>query len=92
MYLPPMSDDATPAPATPAPTPSLRGFINSEPVSTAAAVALTYHGYKRTGSILWALFYGAMGKWVPAIAVPVSMAQGFGEEKPCACAERKPRP
>jgi len=81
MYLNPMGDAA---PATSADEKfSLRDAINSEPVSTAAAVALTYHGYRRTGSILWALLYGAMGKWVPLVAVPISLAQGYGEKKPC---------
>jgi len=66
-----------------APKMSLRDALNSEPVSTAAAVALTYHGYKRTGSILWALVYGALGRWIPVIAVPISIAQGFGAKKEC---------
>lgn len=63
--------------------PSLRDRLNSEPVSTAAAVALVYHGYKRTGSILWALVYGAAGKWFPIEAVPIAVAQGFGTKKEC---------
>jgi hypothetical protein len=62
---------------------NLRDTINSEPVSTASAIALTYHGYKRTGSIVWALIYGALGKWKPVIAVPIALAQGYGERKPC---------
>jgi len=81
MYLTPMGDTQ---PVTTSDSKfNLRSVINSEPVSTASAVALTYHGYKRTGSILWALFYGAMGKWVPAVAVPISLAQGFGTKKAC---------
>jgi hypothetical protein len=78
MYLP--TGDAAP---TPAPGFNLHDAINSDGVKTASAVALTYHGYKRTGSVLWALFYGAMGKWVPAVAVPVALAQGFGAKKEC---------
>jgi hypothetical protein len=74
--------DAAPA-TTPASSFNLHDAINSDSVKTASAIALTYHGYKRTGSILWALFYGAMGRWVPVVAVPVSLAQGFGERKPC---------
>lgn len=58
-------------------------FVNSDAISTASGVALVYHGYKRTGSLVWALIYGALGKWKPAIAVPVAFAQGFGKRKPC---------
>lgn len=65
-------------------TPStLRGAINSEPVSTAAAAALVYHGYRRTGSLTWALIYGLAGRWFPLGAVPVALAQGFGAKKEC---------
>jgi len=81
MYMAPMGD-ATAAAATPQPT-TLRQAINSEPVSTAAALALTYHGYRRTGSIIWALLYGLAGRVVPVAAVPIALAQGFGERKPC---------
>lgn len=77
MYLP--VGDTAPA----APTTSLRDVVNSDTVSTASMVALTYHGYKRTGSLFWALVYGLAGRWVPVVAVPVSLAQGFGERKPC---------
>ncbi len=66
-----------------APKTSLRDAITSEPVKTAAAIALTYHGYRRTGSIVWALLYGLAGRLVPAAAVPISVAQGFGERKTC---------
>lgn len=59
----------------------LRDKLTSEPVSTVSAVALTYHGYKRTGSILWALVYGLAGRVIPLVAVPVSVAQGFGKKK-----------
>lgn len=68
---------------TTATTPSLRDTINSDPVSTAAALALTYHGYKRTGSIVWALVYGLAGKVFPIESVPIAVAQGFGQKKAC---------
>jgi hypothetical protein len=71
--------DASPVPATT----SLHDFVTSDTVSTAATLAMTYHGYKRTGSLIWALVYGLAGRWVPVVAVPVAMAQGFGERKPC---------
>jgi hypothetical protein len=75
-------DGETPTP-TSTPTPTLRAAVTSEPVKTAAAIALTYHGYRRTGSIVWALIYGLAGRLVPVAAVPISVAQGFGEKKTC---------
>lgn len=72
----------TAAPTAP-PTTSLRAVVNSEAVSTGAMLALTYHGYRRTGSLVWALVYGLAGRWVPVVAVPVALAQGFGEKRPC---------
>jgi len=62
---------------------NLRAKLTSEPVKTAAAIALTYHGYRRTGSLVWALVYGLAGRLVPVAAVPISLAQGFGQRKPC---------
>jgi len=81
MYLVPMGDTA---PATsPSQAFSLRDAINSEPVSTASAILLTYHGYARTGSLFWALVWGALGKWKPMYTVPVAVAQGLGQKKAC---------
>jgi len=77
MYLP--VGDTAPA----APTTSLSDVVNSDTVSTASMIALTYHGYKRTGSLTWALIYGLAGRWWPVVAVPVAVAQGFGEKRPC---------
>lgn len=65
------------------PATTVSNVLSSPAVSTLSAAALTYHGYKRTGSILWALVYGAIGKWKPVIAVPIALAQGFGQRKPC---------
>lgn len=66
-----------------APSFNLRGVVTSEPVKTASAIALTYHGYRRTGSITWALIYGLAGRLFPVAAVPISLAQGFGAKKAC---------
>jgi hypothetical protein len=75
---------AVAVPATPAPSaPSLRDTLNADPASTVAAVALVYHGYKRTGSIFWALVYGLAGKVFPIESVPIALAQGFGQKKEC---------
>lgn len=76
------------APVAVAPTPpsarfDLRDAINSEVVSTASAIALTYHGYRRTGSIFWALIYGLAGKVFPIEAVPIAIGQGFAQKKEC---------
>jgi hypothetical protein len=72
------------AATTPSTTSStIHDFVTSEGVSTAATIALTYHGYKRTGSLVWALIYGLAGRWFPVVAVPVALAQGYGERKPC---------
>jgi hypothetical protein len=74
-----LGDDAPGAPTSF----NLRGALTSEPVKTAAAIALTYHGYRRTGSIIWALLYGLAGRVVPIAAVPISLAQGYGQKKSC---------
>ena len=55
--------------------------IPSKTVKLASSIALTYHGYARTGSVLWALIYGLAGRLVPIAAVPIAVAQGFGEKK-----------
>jgi len=77
--------DTTPAPIPNPPDTSfsLTNFVHSDSFETGAAIALTYHGYRRTGSFLWALIYGLSGKWFPAVSVPIALAQGFGEKKPC---------
>lgn len=58
-------------------------IVDNDSVKTAAGIALVYHGYKRTGSLVWALVYGLAGKKLPALAVPVALAQGFGQKKSC---------
>lgn len=60
---------------------SLRDAITSEPVKTVSALAMTYHGYKRSQSVLWAITWGLLGRWFPIVTVPISIAQGFGKEK-----------
>lgn len=62
---------------------TLRSALTSEPVKTASAIALTFHGYRRTGSIVWALLYGLAGRVVPVAAVPIALAQGYGQKKAC---------
>lgn len=68
---------------------SFATFIDTEhPVETMFRVGtvlslpmLTYHGYKRTNSIGWALVWGLLGTLVWPITIPVAFAQGFAEKK-----------
>lgn len=46
-----------------------------------SAVAMGYHGYKRTKSIGWALAYSAFGAIAPLVAPAIGLAQGFGKPK-----------
>lgn len=48
-------------------------------VSTAAVVALAYHGYRRNESVGWAVVWGLVGGVFWPIAVPIAVAQGYGE-------------
>lgn len=41
-----------------------------------------YHGYKRNGSVAWAVVWGLAGGAVPIVTIPVAVAQGFGEPGP----------
>ncbi len=71
------------AASAPAPATTLATIAHSDSVKTGAAIALTFHGYRRTGSLIWAMVYGLCGRIAPVVAVPVALAQGFGERKPC---------
>jgi hypothetical protein len=70
-------------PTTPAPTSTIKDALSSDFVKTASSVALLYHGYKRTGSIVWALLYGLAGRTLPTVAVPIALAQGYGKRRTC---------
>ena len=41
-----------------------------------------YHGYKRTGSIGWAIGWALLGGLFPIITIPVAIAQGFAKPDP----------
>lgn len=58
-------------------------FVVDADLPMLTGAALVYHGYRRTGSIVWALLYGLAGKKLPIVAVPVALAQGFGQKKSC---------
>jgi len=49
--------------------------------SALSGAAMAYHGYKRTGSVGWALGWSVFGSMLPFFAVPISLAQGFGKKK-----------
>ena len=62
---------------------AVRDLVDSDAVKTIASAALVYHGYRRTGSIFWALVYGLAGRTAPVVTTAVAVAQGFGERKTC---------
>ena len=45
----------------------------------AGTVAGAYHGYRRNGSIGWALLWSLAGAVVPFVTIPIAVGQGFGE-------------
>lgn len=48
-------------------------------ISTAAAAAGAYHGYKRTGSVGWAFGWFLFSGLMPIFAAPIALVQGFGK-------------
>lgn len=50
-------------------------------IPTVSAAAMAYHGYRRTRSYGWAFAWALFGGMIPIVAVPVSLAQGFGKRK-----------
>lgn len=49
--------------------------------SLAAGIALTYHGYKRNDSVLWALSWGLFGGMIWPITLPIAFGQGYGKPR-----------
>ncbi len=45
----------------------------------AGTAAGAYHGYKRTGSVGWALGWAIAGGVAPIITLPIALAQGFAK-------------
>jgi hypothetical protein len=58
-------------------------LVHSEAVSYASAALCAYHGYRRNGSLFWALVWAVAGKKIPIVAVPVAAAQGIGKKRTC---------
>jgi hypothetical protein len=82
------ADDVATLRANAAPTtstaPKVAGWYGSSwhrALQMAGGAALTYHGYKRNGSVLWAMLWGMLGGAAPLIAGPIAAAQGFGKPK-----------
>jgi len=48
---------------------------------TVAMAANAFHGYRRNGSIGWALAWAALGYAAPVITTVIATAQGFGHKK-----------
>lgn len=48
---------------------------------TVAMAANAFHGYRRNGSIMWALAWAALGYTAPVITTVIATAQGFGHKK-----------
>jgi hypothetical protein len=56
--------------------------IVMEVAGTVGAFAGAYHGYKRNGgSVGWAIGWFFFGGFLPIIALPVMLVEGFGERK-----------
>jgi hypothetical protein len=75
------SEVSPPAPvvvATPEPSPWAKvGRV----LSIAGAVGGAYHGYKRNQSAGWAFGWLVFGSVMPIFAIPLALAQGFGQPK-----------
>ena len=46
-----------------------------------SALAMAYHGYKRTKSVGWALGWSAFGALAPLLAPVIAVAEGFAKPK-----------
>jgi hypothetical protein len=71
------------APLPPAPKPFVLPTISPiwRAVGLAGGAAGAYHGYKRTGSVGWAILWSFWGSFGAPLAVPIMLAQGFGKKK-----------
>jgi hypothetical protein len=73
-----VGDDASGSQSTAS---QITDFVHSPAMSTIAAAAMVFHGYRR-GGLLSAALWGLAGKFFPIETVPVAFAQGFGK---CRC-------
>ena len=49
-------------------------------LSVAGTTMGAYHGYKRNDSVGWGIGWALLGGAFPVIAIPIMLAQGFGEK------------
>lgn len=49
--------------------------------STLSMAASAFHGYRRNGSIGWAIWWGFMGATFPVITPVIAVAQGYSKRK-----------
>lgn len=57
------------------------GLDSAYLIASVAGTALgAYHGYRRDGSVGWALLWGLFGGALPVFAIPVMVAQGVGKK------------
>lgn len=64
------------------PVPKPTVYTWSRLLSTAAAAACAYHGYRRNDSAGWAVGWAFFGSVAPILALPIALAQGFGKPVP----------
>lgn len=77
------------ATAAPLATPEQTAMVSQVSTATtvyrfagaAAAAALAFHGYKRTGSVGWAIAWALGGGLVWPVGLGIAVAQGFGKPK-----------
>lgn len=50
-------------------------------ILAASAAASAYHGYRRDGSIGWAVVWGLCGLFLPVVTPAVALLQGYAEPK-----------
>jgi hypothetical protein len=57
------------------------GIVSTSLWSAAGAAIGAYHGYKRNGSVGWAIVWGVLGAISPIITSAVAFAQGIDKRK-----------
>jgi hypothetical protein len=63
------------------PKPSLFQKMHTPTMRAAGSAIAAFHGYKRHGSIGWAVVWSIMGSLSPVFTNVIAVAQGFGKKK-----------
>jgi hypothetical protein len=58
----------------------VQAAVRSLLVGLAFAAIAGYHGYRRNGSVFWALSWAAGGFVCPVVTVPMAISQGFAQK------------